>query len=206
MAMIRMQIVGGIGVEDEIRWRSNISPMRMAGGKCGTEQWWGGHHRRLCQSHPLVVLWKECDQARTMTVLLHLMFLPIVTPSHLTMLHCLCTFLLIITNSRWSTLMALIAESDGHMTYIFMHSYHSFYQSTRNWNNISNSSPTKDKMIGWGCCHLRNSSITTRFILPLNTLLSSLTLGVFLGWALNQTNLGPVWNPSMSSKTEWRTP
>jgi len=61
-------------------------------------------------------------------------------------------------------------------------------------------------MIGWGSCHLWNSSITTRFILPLNTLLSSLTPGMFLGWASNQTSLGPVWNPSMSSKTGWKTP
>jgi len=79
-------------------------------------------------------------------------------------------------------------------------------RSTKNWSNISDSSPTKEKMIGWGCCHLQNSSITTRFILLLNTLLSSLTLGVFLGWALNRTNLGPMWNPSMSSDTRWRTP
>jgi len=83
---------------------------------------------------------------------------------------------------------------------------HRWNGSTRNWNNISNSSPTKDKLIGWGSCHSQNSSITTRFILPLNTLLSSLTLDVFLGWALNRTNLGPVWNPSMSSKTRWKTP
>jgi len=61
-------------------------------------------------------------------------------------------------------------------------------------------------MIGWGCCHLQNSSITTRFILPLNTLLSSLTPGVFLRWALNWTNLSPMWNPSTSSETGWRTP
>ena len=39
MAMIRMMIVGGIGVEDEFRRGSDISPMRVAGGKGGTEQW-----------------------------------------------------------------------------------------------------------------------------------------------------------------------
>ena len=39
MAMIRMQIVCGIGVVDEFQQRSNISLMRVAGGKGGTEQW-----------------------------------------------------------------------------------------------------------------------------------------------------------------------
>jgi len=72
--------------------------------------------------------------------------------------------------------------------------------STRNWNSISNSSPTKDKMIGWGSCLLQNSSTTTRFTLPLSTLLSSLTPDVSPEWALNRTSLGPTWNPSMSSK------
>ena len=67
MAMIGMMIVGGIGVEDDFQWRSNISLMRVAGGKGGTEQWWGGHHWRLHWSHPMIVLWKECDQAWTMT-------------------------------------------------------------------------------------------------------------------------------------------
>ena len=44
------------------------------------------------------------------------MFLPINAPSHPTTLCHLCTFLLIIANSRQSTLVALIAESNGHMT------------------------------------------------------------------------------------------
>jgi len=39
MAMIRMQIVGGIGVEEEFQWRSDIIPTKVAGGKGGTEQW-----------------------------------------------------------------------------------------------------------------------------------------------------------------------
>jgi len=73
-------------------------------------------------------------------------------------------------------------------------------RSTRNWNSISDSSPTKDKMIGWGFCLSWNSSITTRFILPLSTLLSSSTPDAFPKWALNWTSLGPTWNPSMSSK------
>jgi len=73
--------------------------------------------------------------------------------------------------------------------------------STRNWNSISDSSSTKDKIIGWGSCHSRNSSITTRFILPLSTLLSSSTPDTFHKWALSRTSLGPTWNPSMSSKT-----
>jgi len=41
--------------------------MRLAGGKGGTEQWQGGHHRRLHRSHPMIVLQKEHDQAWTMT-------------------------------------------------------------------------------------------------------------------------------------------
>jgi len=73
--------------------------------------------------------------------------------------------------------------------------------STRNWNSISDSSPTKDKMIGWGSCHSWNSSTTTRFILPLSTLLSSSTPDAFPEWASIQTSLGPTWNPSMISKT-----
>jgi len=77
--------------------------------------------------------------------------------------------------------------------------------STRNWNSISDSSPTKDKMIRWGSCLLQNSSTTTRFILPLSTLLSSLTPDVSPKWALNWTNLSPAWNPSMSSKIRWQT-
>jgi len=72
--------------------------------------------------------------------------------------------------------------------------------STRNWNSISDSSPTRDKMIGWGSCLLRNSSTTTRFTLPLSTLLSSSTPDVSPTWALNWISLGPAWNPSMSSK------
>jgi len=39
MAMIRMMIVGGIRVEEELRQRSNISLTKVAGGKGGTEQW-----------------------------------------------------------------------------------------------------------------------------------------------------------------------
>jgi len=74
-------------------------------------------------------------------------------------------------------------------------------RSTRNWNSISNSSPTKDKMIGWGSCHSWSSSTTTRFILPLSTLLSSSTLDTFLEWASSRTSLGPRCNPSMSSRT-----
>jgi len=62
--------------------------------------------------------------------------------------------------------------------------------STRNWNSISDSSPTKDKMIGWGFCLLRNSSTTTRFTLLLSTLLSSSTPDVSPKWASNQTSLG----------------
>jgi len=56
-------------------------------------------------------------------------------------------------------------------------------RSTRNWNGISDSSPTKDKMIGWGFCLSQNSSTTTRFILPLSTLLSSSTPDVSPKWA-----------------------
>ena len=72
---------------------------------------------------------------------------------------------------------------------------------TRSLNNVSSSSPTRDKMIGWGSCHLQNSSITTRFILPPNILLSSLTLDVFPRWALSQTNLVPMWSLLTSSET-----
>jgi len=61
-------------------------------------------------------------------------------------------------------------------------------------------------MTGLGSCHLRNFSTTTRFILPPSTLLSSLTLDVFPRWALNQTNLGPMWSLLTSSRTGWRTP
>ena len=49
-------------------------------------------------------------------VLLRPMFLPMNAPSHLTPLHHLCTFLLIVANSRWSVLTAPIAKSDRHMT------------------------------------------------------------------------------------------
>jgi len=45
----------------------DISLMGLAGGKSGTEQWWGGHHQRLHWSHPMIVLWKERDRAWTMT-------------------------------------------------------------------------------------------------------------------------------------------
>jgi len=61
-------------------------------------------------------------------------------------------------------------------------------ESTKNWNSIYDSSPTKDKMNGLGYCHLRSSSTTTKFILPPNILLSSLTPDMFCRWALNQTN------------------
>jgi len=60
---------GGNGVEGIFRRSSDISPTKVAGGNGGTEQWRGGHHRRLHQSHPLIVLRKERDQARTMTQL-----------------------------------------------------------------------------------------------------------------------------------------
>jgi len=40
----------------EFQRRSNISPMGLAGGKGGTEQWQGGHHWRLRWSRPLIVL------------------------------------------------------------------------------------------------------------------------------------------------------
>jgi len=70
MAMIRMQICWWYWSREVFRRRSNISPTRVAGGKGGTEQWWGSHHWRLCQSHPLIVLRKECDRAWTMTQIL----------------------------------------------------------------------------------------------------------------------------------------
>ena len=58
---------GGNGVEGIFRRSSDISPMKVAGGNGGTEQWRGGHHWRLRRSRPLIVLQKERDQARTMT-------------------------------------------------------------------------------------------------------------------------------------------
>jgi len=53
--------VGGIRVEEVFRRSSDISLRKVAGGNGGAEQWWVGHHRRLCQSRPLIVLWKERD-------------------------------------------------------------------------------------------------------------------------------------------------
>jgi len=67
MAMIRMQICWWYWSREVFWRRFNISPTRVASGKGGTEQWWGGHHQRLCQSCPLIVLWKERDWAWTMT-------------------------------------------------------------------------------------------------------------------------------------------
>ena len=60
--------VGGIGVGEVFQRSSDMSPTKVAGGNGGTEQWWGGHHWRLRWSHPLIVLWKERDWARTMTI------------------------------------------------------------------------------------------------------------------------------------------
>ena len=60
--------VGGSRVEEVFRQSSDISPTRAAGGNGGTEQWWVGHHRRLRWSRPMIVLQKEHDQARTMTI------------------------------------------------------------------------------------------------------------------------------------------
>jgi len=39
MAMIRMQVFWWFQSREEFRWRSDISPTRVAGGKGGTEQW-----------------------------------------------------------------------------------------------------------------------------------------------------------------------
>jgi len=57
---------GGSGVEEVFQWSSDISPTRVASDNGGTEQWWGGHHQRLRQSRPLIVLQKERDRAWTM--------------------------------------------------------------------------------------------------------------------------------------------
>jgi len=68
IVMIRMMIGDGNGIGG---WISNGGPIKVQQGwlvvKADTEQWQDGHHWRPHWSHPMIVLWKECDRAQTMT-------------------------------------------------------------------------------------------------------------------------------------------
>ena len=60
---------GGSRVEYEFQRRSDTSPTGWLVVRVIQNNGQGGHHQRLHWSHPMIVLWKKCDRAWTMTEL-----------------------------------------------------------------------------------------------------------------------------------------